>query len=93
MLLSLVGVHAFCNERTKALALLDSVERRPDARVSGVFIAALFMSMQKRDSALAWLGRTEWGTQGRYQLRIMPVFAPLRSDRRFVKMLADMGSN
>jgi TolB-like protein/DNA-binding SARP family transcriptional activator len=91
ILLSLVSVYSLCNERLKARALLDSIERRRDAPLSGVFIAGWFAARNQPDSAFAWLDRSQWAMQGRYQLRIAPALEPLRSDPRFTKLLAGMG--
>lgn len=89
--LSLVSVYSFCNEPLKARALLDTIEHRPDAPLSGVFIAGYFAARKQPDSAFAWLDRAQWSMQGRYQLRVWPALQPLRSDPRYRKLLARMG--
>jgi TolB-like protein/DNA-binding SARP family transcriptional activator len=89
--LTLVSVYSFCNERLKGRALLDTIEHRPDAPLSSVFIAALFAARKQPDSAFAWLDRAQWTMQGRYQLRVLPALGPLRPDPRFAKLLARMG--
>ncbi|HEX2779158.1 MAG TPA: BTAD domain-containing putative transcriptional regulator [Gemmatimonadaceae bacterium] len=88
--ISLVAVHMLCKHRKEARALLDTLERRPDARLMGIHFAELFAG-NAPDSAFAWLGRTEWGMASRYQLRVSPRLAPLRSDPRYGQLLASMG--
>jgi hypothetical protein len=89
--LTLVWVYSFCKENLKARALLDTIEHRRDAPLSGVFIAGWFAVRKQPDSAFAWLDRAQWGMQGRYQLRVLSTLEPLRSDPRFGKLLAGMG--
>jgi TolB-like protein/DNA-binding SARP family transcriptional activator/Flp pilus assembly protein TadD len=91
MMISLVGVHMLCGRAAEGRALLDSVERRPDARAVGTLIAELFAAANKPDSAFAWLERTEWRMQARYNLRVSPRLASLRSDARYPLLLARMG--
>ena len=57
-----VAVHWFCGDTTRARAVLRSVEQRPDARRSTIYIAMAHAGMGQLDSAFAWLAREDrWG--------------------------------
>ena len=91
ILLSLVGVDVLCGRQTAGRVLLDSLERRPDAGMNGVFVAEVFVRLGQPDSAFVWLERTEWTMQSRYRLRVSPHLARLRGDTRYGVLLARMG--
>jgi len=91
ILITLAGVHTFCGAPAKARVILDSVERRPDARLEAVFIASLYAQQGARDSAFAWLMKEQWGMQSRQTLRISHNLDPLRADPRFAEVMRVAG--
>jgi hypothetical protein len=87
MMLGLVGVHLLCGDSTRGHALLQEVERRPDAKHMAVYIATIYAYEHKPDVAFAWLDRAQWNLQTYYQLRVNNDLAPLRPDPRFAQLL------
>jgi hypothetical protein len=90
-MISLANVHSFCGASGKARAVLDSLERHPDARLEAVWIAALYAQRGEADSAFAWLMNGQWGMQGRLKLRTLHGLDPLRADPRFAHVMRAAG--
>jgi DNA-binding SARP family transcriptional activator/TolB-like protein/Flp pilus assembly protein TadD len=91
IMIALANVHTFCGAPEKARAVLDSAERRPDARLEAVWIAALYAQRGEPDSAFAWLMNGQWGMQGRLKLRTLHGLDPLRADPRFPLVMHKAG--
>jgi hypothetical protein len=54
--------------------------------------AAVYVALQKKDAALQWLERARDERPATlHHVGIMPKFAPLRSDNRFVSILQEIG--
>ncbi|HEX6600603.1 MAG TPA: BTAD domain-containing putative transcriptional regulator [Gemmatimonadaceae bacterium] len=91
IMIALANVHDLCGASGRARAVLDSVERHPDARLEAVWIAALYAQRGERDSAFAWLKNGQWGMQGRLKLRTLHGLDPLRTDPRFAQVMRVAG--
>jgi serine/threonine-protein kinase len=87
ILLSHAAVDYLCGKAKSADSLLHRIERRPDAPIMGVYIAAFYTAQGKTDSAFAWLDRTHWGMQPLFELRMNRDLQPLRSDPRYRQLL------
>jgi hypothetical protein len=71
--------------------LLAQVKRRPGAGDNGLRVALLHAQFGERDSALVWLGYTQWTISELAMLRGDPVLDSLRSDPRYGELLVKIG--
>ena len=68
------------------------MERRPDARLTTIYIAMAHTQLGELDSAFAWLAREQsWGMVKRFELRTSIYLQPLRADPRYPELLARIG--
>ena len=84
-------VYWACGERPRARALLAQMKRHPEAHAHGMRIANLHARFGEPDSAIEWLGRHRWTISELAMLSGDAGLDPLRSDPRFVELLARIG--
>jgi tetratricopeptide (TPR) repeat protein len=84
-------VYAWCGERRRARALLDSMKRRPDVMDHGFRVALLHVAFGERDSALAWLPRHRWTMAELSALRADRMVDLARTDPRYPVLLRRLG--
>jgi DNA-binding SARP family transcriptional activator len=87
-----VQVHMRCGDRRGARMVVLQMERRPDARLTTIYIAMAHTQLGELDSAFAWLAREQsWGMVKRFELRTSIYLQPLRADPRYPELLARIG--
>ena len=92
VLISEAGVSLNCGDTVRARRQFVKLQHRPDARLNTVYIAMGHVMLGNTDSAFAWLEREEhWGMVKRFELRVSPQLAPLRSDPRYPELLKRVG--
>lgn len=92
MLWYVATVEWLCGNRARARALLDTMERRSDAREHATAIVALHAQFGQRDSAFAWLDRQQpWTMIHLAFLSADRFMDPLRADPRFPLLLRRLG--
>lgn len=80
-----------CGERTRALAMVNEMARRPDAHDHGYRIALPLARFGQKDSAFAWLARHRWTVGQLSGLSADARLDPLRSDPRYAELLRQLG--
>jgi DNA-binding SARP family transcriptional activator/TolB-like protein len=85
------GAYWICGDRTRARGVLDQMKRHPYARDHGLWIATVHSMFGEKDSAFAWLDRTDWRGGPRGSLRAYRWLDPLRSDPRYGELLKELG--
>jgi predicted Ser/Thr protein kinase len=81
-------IRARGGEVDAANAFLRAAETRPDAHANGYVIAAVRMALGDRDGALQWLhAAADAHSFWLASVAVDPVFAPLRTDPRFLELL------
>lgn len=93
MEVSVMAVEYRCGDRGKAMRMLASMKRRPDARARGLWIASVYKTLGQTDSAFAWLDSVEWNADLRFNFRAAPVWSSSKNDSRYAQVLRRMGLN
>lgn len=91
MLVGVAMVEWWCGDKGRARAMLQRVERRPDARHQGNYIAQAYAVWGERDSAFAWLERSQWMMLSVTNLRGVRWLDAVRTDPRFPALLNRLG--
>src|SRR5207244_495997 len=89
--ISVMELYATCGDTARARVHLARMERRPDARANGLYIAMAFGARHQLDSAFAWLAGVEWNSDMRFTFQTQPSLAALRMDPRAISVLRRMG--
>ena len=92
--LGLLGhAHAAAGRESEARRVLDDLEARAreGTYVAPTEFAAIYIGLGDFERALDWLERHEADRGARIFLRVDPMFDPLRSDPRFVRLLQRLG--
>ncbi|MFL5448616.1 MAG: tetratricopeptide repeat protein, partial [Gemmatimonadales bacterium] len=84
-------VRWFCGDRPGAKKAIERLKRRDDARDQGIRIAMALALFGEKDSAFAWIGRTQWTLNKLTDLRANRWLDPLRSDPRYPELLRRLG--
>jgi hypothetical protein len=91
MLHYVAAIYWSCGERARARMVLEQMQRQPNAREHGFYIAVVHSMFGDHDSAFLWLGRTEWLMGRQAGLRAYRWLDPLRSDARYARLLERLG--
>ena len=93
-MLGLLGfVYASEGKKTKASEVLNRLIRMSEQRyVSGLDIAGIYLSLGDRERAFQWLEKAWQDREPMLiMLKVTPIYAPLRSDPRYNKLLKKVG--
>jgi DNA-binding SARP family transcriptional activator/TolB-like protein/Flp pilus assembly protein TadD len=85
------AVYWSCGEQARARAVVKRMERQPNAREHGYWIAIGHSILGDKDSAFFWLERAECVLGCQVSLRAYRWLDPLRSDPRYVELLRKLG--
>ena len=90
-LATLAYVYAQAGNETKAREILTELETGPRQMIVSYRIAAVYLALGERDTAIKWLQRAyeERGSWLMY-VKVDPIMDPLRSDPRFQELLRRM---
>ena len=85
------AVYWSCGEQARARAVVKQMERQPNAREHGYWIAIAHSIVGDKDSAFFWLERSECVLGCQVGLRAYRWLDPLRSDPRYDRLLERLG--
>ncbi len=93
VLAGIAHLHAASGDRAKALTHLHQLERCAEGgRVPALDLAAVYVGLEETDRAFEYLARAfEERSAAMYQLKVDPIYDPLRSDARLTALLEKMG--
>jgi hypothetical protein len=85
--------HALAGQNAEARRILAELHQR---REQGEYVpptdfAAIYIGLGEREQALDWLERHEADRGARIFLKVDPIFAPLRPEPRFRRLLRRLG--
>ena len=93
VLAAIAHLHAASGDRAEALARLKELRQAyDDGRVPALDLAAVYVGLGETDRALEFLERAfEERSAAIYQLKVDPLYDPLRGEARFTTLLMKMG--
>lgn len=85
--------YAWAGRTEQAYDMLELLmEKGGDEYVSPFWVAVLYIGLKEYDQALQWLDRAFEEKDGSLvYIKVMPVFDPVRTDRRFISLLEKTG--
>jgi hypothetical protein len=89
----LAYVHARLGERSQAVRILDELKVVSKKRPMAAFpFAVIYLGLEEKDQAFTWLEKAyEERSRLFLNLKVDPIWDPVRSDPRFADLLRRMG--